>query len=149
MKLRDAKGEVTLRVLPTHTTGMAYDWNHPNLRELHQPSDGSPPNKIMPVFIGDIQDFEVPLVTEPNKEYTYGFSAEWLGQFAVRSSGKTFRQLFKEIVSEPLHIPSSEADLWISPSRPKARVEIYARDPDNGFTHIPFSQYMTGRAARW
>jgi methyl acetate hydrolase len=34
MKLRDAKGKVTLRMLLTHTAGLAYEWNDYDLGEL-------------------------------------------------------------------------------------------------------------------
>jgi methyl acetate hydrolase len=74
---------------------------------------------------------------------SYSGAADWLGQFAVRSTGKHLRQLFKEIVFEPLSIPPSEADIWISPSLSEAKADMHIRDPDKGFTRIPLSVYAT------
>jgi len=138
MKLRDAKGQVTLRMLLTHTAGMALYWNNPLIVDLYRPSDGSVPHFGIPFFTGDTRDFEAPLVTEPDTTYTYSCSSDWLGQFAVRSTGRSLRQLFKDIICEPLCIPSSEADLWIPPSLSTNQASIHVREANKSFRAIPF-----------
>ncbi|KIJ53961.1 hypothetical protein M422DRAFT_153616 [Sphaerobolus stellatus SS14] len=142
MKLRDAKGKVTLRMLLTHSAGLGFGWNNPLLAELYTPSDGSKPHKSLP-FDGGLDDFVVPLVHEPGEGYHYGFATDWLGQFAVRSTGKNLRVLFKEFIFEPLGISPADADLYIPPSLQSYRATVHRRDPSSpiGFKLNPFSTY--------
>ncbi|KAF9506383.1 hypothetical protein BS47DRAFT_434660 [Hydnum rufescens UP504] len=66
--LHDYKGKVTLRMLLTHTSGLAYYW-HPFMVEMYQPKDGIPPLKQLPFATGLIEDFACPLVQEPGIGY--------------------------------------------------------------------------------
>ncbi|KAF8590161.1 beta-lactamase/transpeptidase-like protein [Ramaria rubella] len=143
MKLRDVKGKVTLRMLLTHTAGMAFAWNHHILSQLYKPSDGSLPNNKMPLGSGNILDFEVPLVFEPGTNYHYGSATDWLGQFAIRATGRTLRQLLKDIIFEPLGIPPTEADIWLSPQLQQSRADIHVRDATSSqnFRKIEISIY--------
>ncbi|KIJ23512.1 hypothetical protein M422DRAFT_786154 [Sphaerobolus stellatus SS14] len=142
MKLRDAKGKVTLRMLLTHSAGLAFSWNNPLLAELYSPSDGSKPHKN-PSYEGGLDDFVVPLVNEPGEAYHYGFATDWLGQFAVRSTGKNLRVLFKEYIFEPLGISPADADLYIPPFLQSYHATVHRRDPSSpsGFKLSPFSPY--------
>ncbi|GJJ08214.1 hypothetical protein Clacol_002422 [Clathrus columnatus] len=140
MKLRDAKNRVTLRHLLTHSSGMGFPVNNPLLWELVNPSDKSVPH-FNRSFDGSIRDFSLPLVFEPGTEYHYGFSTDWLGQFVVRGTGKHLRQLFQEILFEPLKI--SPADLWLSPELSTHKAEMHVRNKDSPykFEKVPFDIY--------
>ncbi|GJJ08213.1 hypothetical protein Clacol_002421 [Clathrus columnatus] len=130
IKLRDAKNRVTLRQLLTHSSGVGFTLTNPLLWELINPSDKSVPlfNRF---FDGSIRDFSLPLVFEPGTDYHYGYSTEWLGQFVVRGTGKHLRQLFHEIVFEPLKI--SPADLWLSPELSAHKAEMHVRNKDSPY----------------
>jgi methyl acetate hydrolase len=66
-----------------------------------------------------------------------------LGQFAVRSSGKNLRQLLKEIIFQPLRIPPSEVDIWISPTLSENRAGLHIRGPDKSFKGISLTARYT------
>jgi methyl acetate hydrolase len=74
---------------------------------------------------------------------SYSCSTDWLGQFAVRSSGKSLRQLFIDVIFEPLRLPPSEADIWISPALTETKADLHIRDPHAGFTPVPFPVWAT------
>ncbi|KAF9515757.1 hypothetical protein BS47DRAFT_1391399 [Hydnum rufescens UP504] len=142
--LRDYEGKVTLRMLLTHTSGLAYYWNHPFMVEMYQPTDGTPPLKQFPFATGLIEDFSCPLVQEPGTGYIYGASADWVGQFIIRCTGINLRQAFKKYIFEPLEIPSSELDLYIPPEHAARRAAMHAQSPTgSGFISIPFDIYMS------
>ncbi|KIJ53966.1 hypothetical protein M422DRAFT_241228 [Sphaerobolus stellatus SS14] len=124
MKLRDAKNKITLRMLLTHTSGFVEGsgWNNSQVVKLF---DGNDATLAPHIFTGKIADFSIPLVFEPGTNYHYGSSTEWVALFAIRGSGKHLRTLFKELVAEPLAIPSAEFNTT-SPS---------------GFSTIPFAIY--------
>ncbi|EPQ56885.1 beta-lactamase/transpeptidase-like protein [Gloeophyllum trabeum ATCC 11539] len=133
MKLRDQKGRITLRMLLTHTAGAAYWWSHPLIAELYHPSDGSVPHKGFSYLTGNVSDFDIPAVTEPGHTFMYGHSTDWLGQFAVRSTGRNLRQLFHDILFHPLSVKSSELDLHVSPAIAPHLRPIHVR---NGKTDV-------------
>ncbi|KDQ54603.1 hypothetical protein JAAARDRAFT_60578 [Jaapia argillacea MUCL 33604] len=145
MKLRDAKERVTLRHLLTHTAGMAASWGHPLMKELVRPSDGSIPNFGSSLVSGDTRDFEIPLVGEPGLMWCYGQATDWLGQFAIRATNKTLRQLFNEIIWEPLSIPTSEADIFFPNPTPSTHASMSMRvssSPSSAFQPSSFKIYI-------
>lgn len=71
----------------------------------------------------------------------YGSSCDWVVQFIERESRKSLRQLFKEIIFEPLGLPPSEIDTWLSPSLREGLAGMHIRAPEKGFINIPFSLY--------
>ncbi|GJJ08215.1 hypothetical protein Clacol_002424 [Clathrus columnatus] len=146
MKLRDAKNRVTLRHLLTHSSGMGSHINDPLLWELVNPSDKSVPH-FNRSLNGFIRDFSLPLLFEPGTEYqwipqlipahSYGISTDWLGQFVVRGTGKHLRQLFQEILFEPLKI--SPADLWLSPELSTHKAVMYVRNKNSPYKFQNFT----------
>lgn len=112
--LKPSKNKITLRQLLTHSSGLAYYWNHPLMKEWYEPSDGSTPNGILAFASGRIADFEVPLVCEGNQHYEYGPNTDWLGQFVERLTGKNLRAAFIELITKPLQISNDTMDVMIS-----------------------------------
>ncbi|KZT29808.1 beta-lactamase/transpeptidase-like protein [Neolentinus lepideus HHB14362 ss-1] len=150
MKLRDPKRRVTLRMLFTHTAGTSYWFTHQLMAESYQGSDGNEPLKGIAGFSGDISDFDVPLVAEPGTAWDYGHGVDWLAQFAVRSTGKNIRALFREIILEPLSLSINEVDIWDGPHITDSIVPMYIRNPSAdqrdrraGFEAIAFPIYST------
>lgn len=75
--------------------------------------------------------------------FSYGFATDWLAQFVIRGTRKHLRQLFKEIIFEPLEIPSSEIDIWLSPEllTHKAQLHVHDKDSPFKFKEFPFEIY--------
>jgi methyl acetate hydrolase len=145
LKLRDTKTKVTLRHLLTHSAGLAYYWNHDHMVEYYKPSEGEA-HAILPFASGDISDFASPAVREAGEQMEYSPVTDWLGQFAIRSTGKNLRQLFQDLITTPLGISTSEFDILISKMGQADISGVHVRGPggDQGpdFINIPFGIYQ-------
>ncbi|KAF8311377.1 beta-lactamase/transpeptidase-like protein [Clavulina sp. PMI_390] len=127
-RLREAETLITLRMLFTHSAGFNFPWAHPLIAEWFIPSDGSVPLK-QPRISGLIDSFTLPLVHEPGTKVSYGFSTDWLAQWAVRSTGKSLRQLIATYILEPLCIPLTECDTVLTPEiEPHLTTTYHRRD---------------------
>lgn len=141
LKLRDAKKGCTLRHLLTHTNGLGYYFNQAGMLELWRPIDGSKPHFDFPFLTSKIKDFSYPLMFEPGEEYLYGGGADWLGEFAVRSTGKNLRLLCKELVFEPLGLSEDEIDLV----HPGQQAGVHVRSSEKGqFVDFPMKLDIPG-----
>ncbi|KIJ53962.1 hypothetical protein M422DRAFT_241224 [Sphaerobolus stellatus SS14] len=142
MRLRDAKNRMTLRMLLTHTSGLVggEGWNNAEIVKLFEGSDATHQPHI---FTGKISDLSMPLVFEPGTSFHYGSSTEWVALFTVRGTGKHLRALFKELVAEPLAIPSTEFDIWFPPSAQVNIAGVHVKNPTSpsGFSTIPLALY--------
>ncbi|TFK46059.1 beta-lactamase/transpeptidase-like protein [Heliocybe sulcata] len=148
MKLRDPKTQVTLRMLFTHTAGLAYFLNDSRLAELYRPSDGKQSLRTLPFLTGNISDLDVPLVAEPGQAWNYGHAIDWLAQFAIRSTGKNLRDLMHDVILAPLDLSLNEVDIWDGPAFSQRTVPIYSRNPERDphdrtswFQPIPVHMY--------
>jgi len=108
MKLRDAKGEVTLRMLLTHSAGLGFPWNDELLSEVvgetfnvsrchfqsqvsqYWPRDGSKPHKNSSIE-GAITDFDIPLVHEPGEGYQYVSLDTLLSSLSITPQSSPFQ----------------------------------------------------------
>jgi methyl acetate hydrolase len=85
MKLRDAKGRVTLRMLLTHTAGMALYWNHPHMTELvSMLSDGYETSDTSLSFSTDPQMAARPTLRYLSSTETLGISKSHLSLSLIR-----------------------------------------------------------------
>ncbi|KAF9519460.1 hypothetical protein BS47DRAFT_1336893 [Hydnum rufescens UP504] len=148
--LRDYEGKVTLRMLLTHTSGLAY---------YYEPTDGTPPLKPFPFVTGRIEDFAVRALSQPLRllltleagfensarlSKNLGLDIYWLGQFIVRCTGFNLRQALKKYIFEPLEIPSSELDVYIPPEHAARKAVMHTQSPTgSGFISIPFDIYTS------
>lgn len=138
LKLRDAKKGCTLRHLLTHTAGLSYPWNEPSNSELFKPTEGEPhfPN----LHLIETRDFNYPLLWEAGEKYIYGASCEWVGQFAVRTTGTNLRRLCKDLVFKPLGL-INEDEIDLIPVKKNAGVNIRTGEK-HSFMEIPFELYQ-------
>ncbi|KAF8309056.1 beta-lactamase/transpeptidase-like protein [Clavulina sp. PMI_390] len=119
-KLRDTKTPVTLRMLFTHSTGLGI---------IFIPFDGSVALKKLPMM-GLIDSITIPAVVEPGTTVRYGYSADWLGQWLVRSTGRNLRDLLSTYVLKPLEIPAGECDSHLREDMLKNMSGVYLRTDD-------------------
>ena len=87
-RLRPARKSVTVRHLLTHTSGIAYNFVSPIVRDF-KPKDG----ETYPVG---------PLLFDPGECWHYGTSTDWVGRLVEVASGQSLDAYFREHIFAPL-----------------------------------------------
>lgn len=102
-------------MLLTHTSGHAYDWFRPQLRNWRASRNEIP-------WMGETveQKATIPLVFEPGKEFAYGVGVDWAGKMVERVAGMTLEVYMQENIWGPLGIK----DITFYP---KKRVDMEGR----------------------
>ena len=120
-RLRPAKQTVTVRHLLTHTSGLAYNFTSPIIRDFKpRPGDTYPAG---------------PLIFEPGERWHYGTSTDWVGRLVERVSGKKLDRYFADHILEPLGMRDTFFNV---PEAKQARVVvIHRRQADGAFVAQP------------
>src|SRR6185503_7710267 len=87
-RLRPARKSVTVRHLLTHTSGIAYNFVSPIVRDF-KPKNG----ETYPVG---------PLLFDPGERWHYGTSTDWVGRLVEVASGQSLDAYFREHIFAPL-----------------------------------------------
>ncbi|MBC7923953.1 MAG: beta-lactamase family protein [Ferruginibacter sp.] len=102
---RPAQGEVTIRHLLTHTSGIGYGFTNPKLTGAVYAKAGVPDligaagmtlKDRMKVLAG------LPLLHNPGEKFTYGLSVDMLGYLVEVLSGQNLADFFRQRIFEPL-----------------------------------------------
>ncbi len=101
---RPAKGEITIRHLLTHTSGLCYPIFSPDVEPLftkHGVIDGLTPD---PIVLADVMKTlgSLPLMFDPGEQYRYGLSTDLLGYMVELLSGKSLNEFLNERLFDPL-----------------------------------------------
>ncbi len=123
--LRPAKGEITLRQLLTHASGMAYGPWH-SLMARYAEKHPLPNNVVAPL---------VPLVFDPGTNWQYGYSTDWTGRFIEAVSGMNLQQYLRKNVLDPLDMRDTE--FGIPADKFERSVNVFRRDPSGKFESNP------------
>jgi methyl acetate hydrolase len=117
----------TIRELLTHTSGLAYNFVSPTVRDF-KPHEGDA--------------FEAgPLVFEPGQRWHYGPSTLWVGRIVEAVSGKTLEHYLRERFFEPLGMRDTSFNVR---SEDQARVATLAtRHPDGSLVEQPAAPIPT------
>jgi CubicO group peptidase (beta-lactamase class C family) len=112
---RPARGEITVRHLLTHTSGLGYAFSNEILAALGSESAG-----------GSVQG--LPLLHDPGTRWTYGESTRVLGLLVEALSGHTLERFFEERIYTPLGMN----DTWYAvPAEETARVAtVHTSSPE-------------------
>src|SRR4051794_516888 len=95
-KLRAPKTKATVRMLASHTSGLAYwFWNQDIVR--WEEVTGTPN-----VLSGDEVIFTAPLVADPGTTYEYGINTDWLGRVVEAASDTPLDEYVTERILRPL-----------------------------------------------
>ncbi|KAJ9643948.1 hypothetical protein H2201_008086 [Coniosporium apollinis] len=95
-KLVDRKGDITLRMLLSHTAGFGYSFFNERLRDFGRPIG-------FDEFTGDAKDIlKMPLVNQPGDRWEYGTNIDWAGILVERASGMKLNAYFQKNIFEPL-----------------------------------------------
>ncbi|KAF1946994.1 beta-lactamase/transpeptidase-like protein [Clathrospora elynae] len=103
---------ITLRLLLTHSSGLAYEGTHPKALAWLKYHNRQPASsgKLL-------ERFSCPLVFEPGESWAYGPSIDYAGLLVERITGQTLEQYMRTNLWEPLGIkdmtffPSSRPDM--------------------------------------
>lgn len=95
-RLRPPAQPITLTHLLTHTSGLGYWFNSPELIRWYEVTGTPDPLSGKRASIG------TPLLHDPGERWTYGVSTDWLGQVVERVTGRTLQEQLQAEVWEPL-----------------------------------------------
>ena len=86
---RPARGEITVRHLLTHTSGLAYGFSNETFYRLTEGTQSA-------------SAVDYPLMHDPGTRWTYGESTRVLGRLVEKVSGKGLEAFMRERIFEPL-----------------------------------------------
>ena len=121
--LRAAKGQITVRMLLTHTAGFAYEFLN---RELF---DYASKGKVPSVMAGGDGFMKAPLLFDPGARWEYGIHTDWLGKLVEKVSGQTLEAYFKEHIFTPLGMADSFFEV---PADKRPRLVPHFQRADDG-----------------
>ncbi len=99
-EILDAKGEMTIKHLLTHTAGLTYGWGNEPVDKHYREADLFQPGTPLSDTVKKLS--EIPLVHEPGERWTYGVSTDVLGYLVEVVSGMPFEKFLQTRLFEPL-----------------------------------------------
>lgn len=126
--LRAPKGEITLRHLLTHTSGLAYDMWEAEIGR-YQDATGAPA-----IGSGLKSALQSPLLFDPGTDWRYGISLDWAGQMVEAVTGTTLEQVMQDRIFGPLGMVST--GFRISPAMEQNLACMHAKN-SRGVTPVP------------
>ncbi len=123
--LRDARSQVTLRNLLTHTSGYAYDFTDANLTKWHAATNT--PGSLSRRF----DSLKTPLMFDPGTKWHYGVGIDWAGIILERVTKSTLADYFAEHLLEPLGM--IDTGFICTPNMLERKAALHLRTPDSSF----------------
>ena len=99
-EILDAKREITIKHLLTHTAGLTYGWGNEPVDARYREANLFQPGTTLVDSIKKLS--EIPLVHEPGERWTYGVSVDVLGYLVEVVSGMPFEKFLQTRIFEPL-----------------------------------------------
>ncbi len=96
----DAKTEMTIKHLLTHTSGLTYGWGNKPVDKLYSEVKVFGKGATLAEMAEKLGD--IPLVHEPGTKWTYGVSTDVLGYLVEVVSGMAFETFLQKRLFEPL-----------------------------------------------
>jgi methyl acetate hydrolase len=123
--LRDARSQVTLRNLLTHTSGYAYDFTDQNLAQWYTTTNtpGSLTRRL--------DSLKTPLMFDPGTRWLYGVGIDWAGLILERVTKTTLGDYFAEHLLEPLGMV--DTGFTCTPNMLERKAALHLRTPDSSF----------------
>ncbi|KAJ5099282.1 hypothetical protein N7532_006283 [Penicillium argentinense] len=122
-QFRPAKRPLTLRLLLTHSSGMAYTFMHP-LSMRYQELEGE-----RPVFLQTIREsFHTFLVFEPGEQWMYGPGLEWAGLMIENVTGLKLGEYMEKNIFQPVGARDITFHLDERPDLRARKVKQWERD---------------------
>ncbi|KAI9702273.1 MAG: hypothetical protein M1820_006205 [Bogoriella megaspora] len=122
-ELENKNGEITLKMLLTHTAGLGYTFFNEKLRNYGRPIG-------FDEFSADRIDIvNQPLVNQPGTRWEYGINIDWAGIAVERVSGLSLNDYFQKNIFEPLGI--SGITMFPGPEMKANLATMHQRYSDN------------------
>ena len=123
--LRDARSQVTLRNLLTHSSGYAYDFTDQNLAQWCTATNtpGSLTRRL--------DSLKTPLMFDPGTRWLYGVGIDWAGLILERVTKTTLGDYFAEHLLEPLGMV--DTGFTCTPNMLERKAALHLRTPDSSF----------------
>ncbi|RJE19904.1 Beta-lactamase [Aspergillus sclerotialis] len=122
-QFRPAKRPLTLRLLLTHSSGMAYTFMHP-LLVRYQELEGE-----RPLFLQTIREsFHTFLVFEPGEQWLYGPGLEWAGLMIENVTGLKLGEYMDRNIFQPVGAKDITFHLDERPDLRARKVKLWERD---------------------
>ena len=99
-EILDAKKEITIKHLLTHTAGLTYGWGDGPVDKRYQEANLFQPGTALVDSVKKLS--EIPLVHEPGERWTYGVSVDVLGYLVEMVSQIPFEKFLQTRLFEPL-----------------------------------------------
>lgn len=134
-KLVDARRQMRVKDLLTHTSGLIYGFGQEPIDEIYRAAKilESP---SMDAFVEKLAT--LPLAHQPGERYAYGLSTDVLGAIVEKASGMKFEQFVEERITRPLGMNDTGYDL---PEAKRSRLAtIYVPDKQGTLTVLPEDQ---------
>lgn len=138
-----AAGEITIRDLLRHTSGITYNWNETlgpaytlaNVASGLLPYDGTIEDSVKHLA-------SVPLLFNPGEKWEYGLSVDVLGRLVEVVSGKPLDEFFRTRIFDPLGMK----DTYFYPPENKLDrlAAAYTYYPDKGLNRFPDTPITEG-----
>ena len=130
--LRDARSQVTLRNLLTHTSGYAYDFTDPNLDKWFEATDSPRASTRR------LASLNTPLMFDPGTKWHYGIGIDWAGVILERVTKSKLGAYFAEHLLEPLGMV--DTSFACTPNMLERKATVHIRTPDSSFMAIQMPQ---------
>jgi methyl acetate hydrolase len=123
--LRNARSQVTLRNLLTHTSGYAYDFTDQNLDKWFGATDAPR------MSTGRVASLNTPLMFDPGAKWLYGVGIDWAGLILERVTKSKLGDYFAEHLLEPLGM--ADTGFTCTPNMLERKAALHLRTPDSSF----------------
>ena len=130
--LRDARSQVTLRNLLTHTSGYAYEFTDPNLDKWFEATDSPRASTRR------LASLNTPLMFDPGTKWLYGIGIDWAGIILERVTKSKLGDYFAEHLLEPLGMV--DTSFACTPNMLERKATVHIRTPDSSFMAIQMPQ---------
>lgn len=138
--LRDARSQVTLRNLLTHTAGYAYHFCDPNLDKWFGVTDAQL------TYTGRLRTLNTPLMFDPGTKWSYGIGIDWAGIILERVTKSKLGDYFSEHLFEPLGM--MDTGFTCTPDMLERKAAMHLRTPDSSFMSFQIPQAETSEFDR-
>jgi len=127
-QLVPAKRPITLEMLLSHTSGIAYDFLVPDLAKWRKQNEA-------PLAEGTRRPveeaFNYPLYFQPGEGWMYGPGLDWAGRIVERVTGHTLGNFVRERICKPLGISPDEAQFYPVKGDDSIRERLVDLNPDD------------------